>query len=155
MGYVKLRSNQLVVWYFVILGRQFFKLQSVMNICTTRRMAEQSKALCYYQFPRYDAGAISGQGFSAFLHFLQISQTFRANIFFQATIGNTKLFALIVVFLKYLQMISYTTAHCNLLKKLRLKVADLYCKNHSICSQRFKSHTFQHDFGPLKFLKLL
>ena len=120
-----------------------------------RRVAERCEPLCYTCFPRRDAGSIPVQGFSAFLYFLQIFQTFRANISFQETIGNMKLFALIVAVLKYLQMLSCTTAHCGLLRKLRLKVADLCSKNHSICSQRFESHTFQHDFGPLRFLKIV
>ena len=80
----------------------FFKFLIVIKSCTTRRMAEWFKALCYYHFARYDAGSIPGQGFSAFLYFLQISQTFRGNICFQETIGNTKLFALIVAVLNYL-----------------------------------------------------
>ena len=62
-------------------------------------MSEWFKALCYYCIPKYDTGSIPGQGFSAFLNFLQISQIFRANICFQETIGNTKLFALIVAVL--------------------------------------------------------
>ena len=101
----------------------FLKFLIVIKSCTTRRMAEWFKALCYYHFARYDAGSILGQGFSAFLHFLQISQTFRGNICFQETIGNTKLFALIVAVLNYLQMLSCTTAHCGLLRKLSLEVS--------------------------------
>ena len=49
------------------------------------------KVLTIFLNTRYSAGSNPGKGFSAFLHLLQISKTFRANIWFQQSLVKMRL----------------------------------------------------------------